>query len=229
MLAAAPVGPAVESLDHEVKFQLPAAAAAPARALLSGICRAEAPHARSRVGTIYFDDGELSSAGEKLASDYAKTKLRLRWYDGGGFAHLEVKRRLGSRREKLRLALEFDGAALERGGLAAAANAPWQAALVAAGVRPPAGFRPALRLAYDRDRFVDPTSGARLSLDAALVALEVAPWTGLSLRSAAVDAALVEFKGTARELPPALRALAALGARRGSFSKYAACLFNGSN
>ena len=76
--------PAVESLDHEVKFVLAAHSAGPARALLAGLFRPESPHARSRIGTIYFDDRALSSAEEKLASDYRKTKIRLRWYDGAG-------------------------------------------------------------------------------------------------------------------------------------------------
>jgi hypothetical protein len=220
----------VETLDHEVKFRLPASAAAPARTLLIGLCRVEAPHARSRVGTIYLDDRALSSAGEKLASDYRKTKFRLRWYDGGGGVHLEVKRRHGSRREKLRLPIATDGAALEAGGLAAAARSPWREALRAAGVEAPGDLAPALRLVYDRERFVDPASGARLSLDTAIAALEIAPWAGVEPAAGVpLDAVVVESKGSERSLPPALAALHALGARRGSFSKYAACLFRGSN
>ena len=84
MPAFAELEAAVESLDHEVKLRLSAAAAAPARALLAGLCRPEAPHSRNRIGTVYFDDRDLGSLAEKLASDYRKTKLRLRWYDGRG-------------------------------------------------------------------------------------------------------------------------------------------------
>src|SRR5262245_20812742 len=124
MTALRPVVPAVEDLDHEAKFRLPRAATGPARALLAGVCRPEAPHGRSRVGTIYLDDRALAAAGEKLSSEYRKTKLRLRWYDGRGAVFLEVKRRVGSRRDKRRLAIAFDGGELESGGLAAAARAP---------------------------------------------------------------------------------------------------------
>ena len=228
MLVLQPVEPAVESLDHEVKFRLPAWAAAPARALLAGLCRSEAPHARSRVGTIYFDDRALSSAAEKTSSDYRKTKLRVRWYDGRGAAFLEVKSRIGSRREKRRLPLAIDGAELEAGGLAAAARASWRAALTSSGIDLPADFSPVLRLVYDRERFVDPAGGARLSLDTGVAPVEIAPWadTG-SLAGVKLDVAIVECKGVGRELPPALAALDALGARRGSFSKYAACLLHG--
>lgn len=223
--------PAVESLDHEVKFVLPAHSIAPARALLAGLFRPEAPHARSRIGTIYFDDRNLSSVDEKLASDYRKIKIRLRWYDGAGPVHLEVKRRVGSRREKLRHELPVDGARLEAGGLAAAERCGVVEALRANGVVPPADLAPALRLAYERERYVDPATGARLSLDTAIAALEQAPWCAAAEleRGAAdeLDVALVECKGTSRELPPALRVLEALGARRRSFSKYTTCLLHG--
>ena len=213
-----------ETLDHEVKLRLPAAAAPPARALLAGLCRPEAPHSRNRIGTIYFDDRNLGSLAEKLASDYRKTKLRLRWYDGRGATFLEVKSRVGSRREKRRLPIAIDGAELESGGLPAAARVPWREALLAAGLDALPDWAPALRLEYDRERFVDPASGARLSLDTAISAVEVAPWTGFGTPKGALDVALVECKSGARELPPALAALHGLGARRGSFSKYAACL-----
>lgn len=230
MLAVQDEVPAVESLDHEVKFVLPAGATAPARILLEGLCRRETPHARSRIGTIYFDDRALSSAGEKLASDYRKTKIRLRWYDGAGSVRLEVKRRVGSRREKLRRELPGDAAALEVGGLAAAERTGYRDALRALGVTPPADLAPVLHLTYERERFVDPASGARLSLDSRIEAVERAPWSDTeALRCEAsddLDVALIESKGGWRDLPPALLALAALGARRRSYSKYTACLLH---
>ena len=112
-------------------------------------------------------------------------------------------------------------------------RSPFRAALVGAGVDLPAGFVPALRLVYDRERFIDPASGARLSLDSGIAPVEVAPWTGFSRQGALgllpLDTAIVEHKGPERELPAALAVLEALGARRGSFSKYAACLLHGSN
>lgn len=223
--------PAVESLDHEVKFVLPAHSAGPVRALLAGLFRPEVPHARSRIGTIYFDDRSLSSAEEKLASDYRKTKIRLRWYDGAGPVQLEVKRRVGSRREKLRREISADGTRLETGGLSAAARCGVAEALCASGIVPPADLAPALRLTYERERYFDAATGARLSLDTAIVAIEQAPWCAAAdLERGApreLAVALVECKGASRELPPALRVLEMLGARRRSFSKYTACLLHG--
>jgi hypothetical protein len=224
--------PGVGALDHEVKFVLPAAAAPAARALLAGVCRPETPHARSRVSTIYFDSRNLDSAAEKWASDYRKTKVRLRWYDGAGAVMLEVKRRVGSRREKLRFPTPLDGRELEAGGLAAAAGGAIPAFLAGLGVAAAADLAPALRLAYDRERFVGPGETGRISLDTRLVAGERAAWCeGADLESGDpgdLDVALVELKGHDRGLPPALLALASLGAKRRSFSKYTACLSCGS-
>lgn len=223
--------PVVEELDHEVKFVLPAAAAAPARALLAGICRAEEPHPRGRIDTIYFDDRTLSSADEKLASDYRKSKIRLRWYDGAGTIHLEWKRRLGSRREKWRLELAVEGGRLAAEGLDGAARCGVAELLREHGCLAPGDLAPALHLTYERERFVDPASGCRLSLDTRIAAVERAPWC--EALTATLDpggetaVTIVEVKGAVRDLPPGLHALATMGARRNSYSKYTACLLAG--
>ena len=110
----------VEALDHEVKFVFPGAVLAAARAILLGACRREEPHAASLVETIYFDGPGLESLAEKLGSDYRKSKIRLRWYDRSPAVWLEVKRRVGGRREKLRLpvaAVPVDGRELSRRSL----------------------------------------------------------------------------------------------------------------
>ncbi len=214
-----------EALDHEVKLVLPAASGAAAHALLAGVCRPETPHAGGVVETVYFDDGTLSSLAEKEASDYLKTKVRLRWYDGGGPVWLEVKRRIGSRRDKARLETGLDGAELAARGLAGLAGLDLARLAARHGVALPPGLAPALRLRYRRDRFVEAGTGARLSLDREIRAIER---RGLPRAPAAraLDLALVELKGRERELPPALAPLHALGARRGSFSKYFACFMS---
>lgn len=226
--------PVVEELDHEAKYLLPAVAAPAARAILGALCRPDASHARSRVGTIYFDTPSLASAHEKWASVYRKEKFRLRWYDGAGIVFLEVKRRIGSRREKLRAAMPLDGTSLERGGLGAAAALDLGEMLITFGLAAHAELAPVLRLDYERERFVDPLFGRRLNLDTGIRSVERAPWADSSSAnpeamgpvgcSAELDLALVEVKGSRRELPPALAVLDDLGARRRSFSKYTACL-----
>ncbi len=224
----------VQSLDHEVKFVFPAAALAVAQAILRGTCLREEPHAASLVETIYFDGQGLESLAEKLGSDYRKTKVRLRWYDRSPAVWLEVKRRVGSRREKLRLPLPaavFDGRELSRRSVDDPALKQVPTFLVAAGEASPATLQPALHLAYRRERFREPASGLRISLDSEIVALRIADWAAAvpgvrRLPGSRRSPVLVELKGGSRDLPPTLAALAALGGRRESFSKYSFCLID---
>jgi hypothetical protein len=229
----------VAGFDHEVKFVFTGDTLAVARAILHSACRREEPHAASLVETIYFDGSGLASLEEKLSSDYRKVKIRLRWYDRSPAVWLEVKRRVGSRREKLRLPVgpmpvgtgSFDGRELSRTSLDTPHLDRVPALLAAAGEAPPASLQPVLHLSYRRERFVEPASGHRISLDSEITALRIAD------RAAGNSAVrhfpghrrspfLVEVKGASRDLPHGLAALAALGGRRESFSKYSFCLLD---
>ena len=214
---------AERELDHEVKYVLPAEMVPAARALVAGVARPEQPHAASLVESIYFDDPRLGSLAEKEASEYLKTKLRLRWYDGGGPVFLELKRRRGSRREKRRTALPLTGEELSRRGLGGVARLGLERYSAALGAPIAAEQRPLLRLRYRRERYVAP-GGARLCLDWEITALEGAPELGTGGGPAVLRAAVFELKAPGRALPPTLEALALLGARRRSFSKLAACV-----
>lgn len=211
-----------ESLDHEVKYVLPARAAGAATVLLDGCCRRDPAHARGVVESIYFDTPGLASWHEKSASDYRKTKIRLRWYDGGGQVWLELKRRIGSRREKRRVAVALDGGLLTRRGLAAAELAAASGILAALGEPLPAALAPVVHLRYRRDRYLVHADGSRLALDREIERRDSHPRRHASARSGALPCAVVELKGPSRDLPPALAGLAALGARRRSFSKFGA-------
>jgi hypothetical protein len=221
----------VQALDHEVKFVFAGATLAVARAILHGACRREEPHAASLVETIYFDSQRLDFLAEKLGSDYLKTKIRLRWYDHSPAVWLEVKRRVGSRREKLRLPVAagaIDGRELSLLSLDSPALSRVPALLAEAGEAVPAALRPAVHLSYRRERFVEPASGLRISLDSDIRALRIADWAAAApgirrLPGNLRSPFLVELKGENRDLPPALTALAALGGRRESFSKYSFC------
>lgn len=220
-----------DALDHEVKFVFQGATLEVARAILRAACRREEPHAASLVETIYFDGPGLESLGEKLASDYRKSKIRLRWYDGGAAVWLEIKRRRGTRREKLRAPAALDGRELSRRSLDAPSLARIPALLAAAGEAAPGGLAPAVHLSYRRERFVEPASGLRISLDSEIAPLRIAGWATAApgvrqVRGNLRSPYLVELKGGSRDLPPALAALASLGGQRGSFSKYSFCLLD---
>ncbi|MEO8275626.1 MAG: VTC domain-containing protein [Thermoanaerobaculia bacterium] len=220
-----------EPLGYETKFIFPGEALAPARVIVAAACRPELPFGSSHVETIYFDGRGLESLEEKLASDYHKAKIRLRWYDSAGTVWLEVKRRVGTRREKFRTPLPIDGRELSRRGLEHPDLVRVPELLSAHGENAAADLIAVVHLTYRRERFVAAGSSLRISIDSAIRALEIAPWTeripGRSQhRPGAGTPFLVEIKGESRDLPPELRALAVLGGRRGSFSKYSFCLLD---
>lgn len=206
---------------------LPAAATPPVGAFLASSCRPEAPFAAGLVESIYFDADDLGAYHDKRASQLHKTKLRLRWYDGRGPVFAEVKRRRCERRDKVRAVVDLDGEELSRLGLSAPRLAEIPALLAARGLPVPAECRPVVRGRFHRRRWVEPGSGARVALDTAIAAVERAHRLGGGATTGAdgrLPWAVVEIKGAATALPPPLRPLLALGCRRASFSKYAACL-----
>jgi len=212
-----------EDLDHEAKFVLPESSAQPARILLRGVARAERPFAGGRVESIYFDDSGFRSLGEKLASEYLKTKTRLRWYDGSGAVYFECKQRIGTRRLKRRVPVDLDAASLSREGIAAASGAPIASWVAELGLALPGDLVPVLHLRYRRERFVAP-GGDRLCLDSEIEALAAAPVLSTRRGPLRLASAVFEVKGRSRALPATLVALDALGARLASFSKYSSCL-----
>ena len=99
----------LSAADFELKFVGERWRAKPLRRLLERLCRPDPAFPTGTVFTIYYDTPSLECLDEKRNSDYLKTKVRLRWYRVEGrptdSAFLEVKSRVGSRRDKLRLAV----------------------------------------------------------------------------------------------------------------------------
>lgn len=213
------------ALEHEVKYIVPAGAAPALAAWLQVACVPERAYPPARVVTVYFDTPGLDHLGEKIDSDYLKTKVRVRWYAplegaGRGPAFAEIKRRVGNRRDKPRVPLEVDASELETWRL----DDPRWLALVASGseigiVR---NLSPVLRLTYVRRRFVEPAASARVVLDSGIIATAVHPRVRGRV-PAPVHAAVLEAKGASPELPRGLAPVVRYGARRGSMSKYLAC------
>ena len=67
---------------------------------------------------------------------------------------------------------------------------------------------------YRRDRFIEPLSHSRVSLDADIAASAVNPRFLSAADYSPLGTAVLEVKGPADELPPALRALLPLGAQQ---------------
>jgi hypothetical protein len=227
-MTAADVAPALPraALERELKFAMPEARASLARRMLNALCRPDPLYAAAVVSTIYYDTPNLRFLGEKLDSDFLKTKVRLRWYSsldgdaGDGRAFLEVKTRVGALRRKARLETRLPGAWLGEAPL----HDPEIARVVerarAIGVELPARLLPAMLIRYERYRYVDPASGARVSLDRRIEVPRCNPALLRPGGGVRLGAAVLEIKGGAEELPRSLLPLARLGARRAAFSKY---------
>ncbi len=217
---------------------------APDRELKWVLANARAPHVlgylRTRlipdpdfpaawVMSLYFDTPDWRFLGAKLSSDYRKTKVRVRWYEDsascpiGETAFLEIKRKHGAVREKVRVPLEGASQALATGKL----NDEWIQRLpdraAGTGLRLPSPLRPAFLLSYRRERFIEPGSGLRVALDRDIHVKQTYSALLPTARRPRLPAAVLEIKGLDRPLPPVFQRLRLLGCRRETFSKYAEC------
>lgn len=224
---APPRGHSIASLTHEIKYVLPAGAAGSLAGWLGAVARPERARPPAWVVSVYFDTPGLSLLDEKVNSDYYKTKVRVRWYRAAdrhgspSAAFVEMKRRIGNRRDKWRVPL----------GVGADALAGWSlddprwlhvlAPLRALAPLPP-GLAPVLRLQYFRARFVDAAASARLAVDQHLTVAAVSPRLRARPLPALLPDAVFEWKGPSVELPVYLTPITRFGARRRSFSKYLA-------
>ena len=210
--------------ERELKFTMPAARAQLARRRLETLCRRDTEFPSAIVWTIYYDTPALVSLGEKLNSDYLKRKIRVRWYSDlegrvTGPAFVEAKLRLGTRRSKARARLPYPADEVAGWDLQDARLQRLPLLLRDQGVLGQDPWQPMMLLRYRRDRFIEPLSQSRVSLDAEIAAVRVNPrFLSVADRSPLATAVL-EVKGSSDELPAVLRPLLALGSRKSSFSK----------
>jgi hypothetical protein len=167
--------------------------------------------------------------GEKIDSDYLKTKVRVRWYatlDGnpaGSPVFVEVKYRVGNRRDKLRIKMDADPTALSASPLHGPA---WRVLLDRLRLEAPmvpVRLEPILSLRYARHRYADALTTGRLTFDED-IAVTALNQTRLAGRvPARLPIGVFEYKGPQDDLPRHLAPVIRFGARRGSCSKYLAC------
>jgi hypothetical protein len=181
------------------------------------------------VLSLYYDTPALALLHEVRNGDYLKNKVRLRWYqsnfpDGAQTvtAYLEIKRKCGTVRAKQRAAVELPVAALRDRPFEDREIAALPARFAELHCMMRAPLVPALIIEYQRYRFVDAKSGARISLDVDIRCRRVNP--ALLPVSAPVElgCGVLEIKGKSDTLPDSLLPLRR-HLRRDSFSKYGNC------
>lgn len=177
-------------------------------------------HPVNQVHSVYFDTPALDAVAEVDNGDLHKAKVRLRWYGDDGPAFLECKRKLGPMRDKARVradAFPRDLPLHDARWLQLPERLRRQGAEL-----PPGLLQPSLHISYRRHRFVEPTHDLRIALDQDIRAVAVHPrFARIQPIAGRVAPWMVfEVKGDTRRLPPPLRFVPAMGARRQAFSKY---------
>jgi len=215
-------------LEHEIKYLVPASNAAALVAWASSVCLRDGKYPPAMVHTVYYDTPRLALLGQKIGSDFLKTKVRVRWYadrDGrpGDVLFAEAKFRVGSQRRKVRHRLPISAAE-------AAGRPPhdpvwiqWLEPLRADAPQLPATLAPVLGVRYVRHRFVEAGHASRVTIDEGIW-LDRINASRLHGRIPGVfPHAVFEYKGRLPDPPAALLPVVRFGGRRGSSSKYLAC------
>jgi hypothetical protein len=213
--------------DRELKFTLPDGRVGLARRMLEAACWLDQDYPAAYVWTIYYDTPYLTSLREKINSDYLKLKVRLRWYaelehPPSGPAFIEVKRRVGAHRDKVRLKAPYAAEELASWDLQDRRLRWLPLLLRTQGLQLQEIWYPVVLIRYRRDRFVEPVGRARVNLDSEIAAVAVNRGFVSTFDPSPIGQGILEVKGSEEELPTALRPLLLLGARKGSFSKFLA-------
>ncbi len=215
--------------ELERKWAMPARLSPRVARFLAARLRPDPEHAEGHVCSIYYDTPDWRFVEEKLSSDFLKTKVRLRWYEDAQRrplspkAFLEVKVKLGGAREKLRVPSPIDSGLLSEMSLSDRRLRGLPRLAETQGVRLPSPLLPGFLVRYRRRRYVEPSSGLRLSLDDRIhVPIVNRAMVPRSLPGH-LDLAVLEVKGAQGDLPRSLQPLFELGLRQRALSKYAAC------
>jgi len=216
----------------ERKFYLAPEKTHLALGLLRHICRPDNLYPSEQINSLYFDTSNLEQYDSSDSGDYAKDKVRLRWYGekeklfGNIPAFIELKSRRGFISTKHRLKINLDGEILEDFDLLNNAVSPemLKGVLASFGYFPLQKLAPIILISYWRYRFSEVTTGQRVSLDIKISSAMVKPSLGHGRRAIALPGGVIEIKGEKVELPYLLRKMQLLEVDWTRFSKYSACL-----
>jgi len=221
--------PSPPPAEHEIKLVTPALRAAAMAIWLRARCLPDPKYPHGLVTSIYYDNNRLDLLDAKVNSDFLKHKVRVRWYsdpDSGTAldpAFAEIKRKVGGRRFKERLQLQVPVSTLDAHHTDHTALRQLLEPLRQAGHWTATDLQPFLRIAFRRRRFIDPTSGSRISIDSDIRGRSLNPGLLPQSHPAPLAHAVIEIKGSRSSLPRWLSPLRDMGCRPESFSKYARC------
>ena len=131
-------------------------------------------HPSDYVNSVYYDTPNLALLDQKLNSEYQKNKLRLRWYglpdasEKKVSAYLEIKQKMGVQRSKTRKRIDVPGDLLVPCREAFGELMAFAHEVCDLGWTPIGALFPMIVIRYHRQRFTEPVSNARISLDSAI-------------------------------------------------------------
>lgn len=209
---------------EERKYPLPAARAGLLTAWLDARLPRDAQYSEGVVTSCYYDTPQLDSYQESADGEFAKQKLRLRWYgepvDPYAGVWLELKSRDGARSVKQRFRYPSIGVPNQLGLIIPGRDELARrlrdlTGLAARPVEPT--LQPTALIRYRRIRWESSDRAVRASLD---TDVQTSNPRGAPIWLPIPDGAVLELKSRG-ELPPQLAHLARLGLRRTAHSKYA--------
>jgi hypothetical protein len=220
-------------------------------ALLRRTCRVDSQYPVGQVNSLYFDTPDLDQHQRSDSGEYAKDKVRIRWYGeerdphrtNGSVGHgaaalgmsargdvvrvwLELKSRRGFASTKQRLSMPVPVTALAHPALARGIVPAITLArtMAAFGLFAGGPLVPVVAISYRRYRFVEPETGFRISIDSHIRSSMVMPGIGRAERGLELPGVVVEIKGSRFEVPRLLRPIAEVGSSWTRYSKYSSSL-----
>lgn len=217
------------SFEYETKYVIPNNNAYQVIKWLRSTCEKDATYPEGTVSSIYYDTKDWKFISEKINSDFLKTKIRIRWYSDidneiqydDSFA--EIKYKIGSQREKVRIKTPFSGKLLNTIDLENSMLLQIPGLLRGKGVHIRRNLHPIFHIRYKRLRFIDMYSGSRICLDYDISAPRVNGYMIPRMNPFKLNLTVFEVKGNIQNLPVSLKPLILFGCIKESFSKYQAC------
>lgn len=220
---------AVERFER--KFYLPSSAIPFAAHLLKHCCPPDRQYPCGTIHSVYYDTADLDHLDESEQGSRIRHKIRIRWYDSpqDGSAvrvFLELKSRNGfagrKQRKEQTVSAKHLQSSVMRDGLLPYGHIV--NTLTEFGYHSSNRLYPVILVTYQRLRFADILTGARVSLDWNIQSRLVNPMLNRGEGLLRMEGGVIEIKGKTCELPVTLQSLGLLGTDWSRYSKYASCL-----
>lgn len=229
----------------EQKFFIAPTRMSMALALVRRTCRWDDEYPEEQINSLYFDTADLDQHERSLAGEFAKDKIRIRWYEADPDAPrsdavvspacsqvetvpvwLELKSRRGfvSTKQRTRLEVPVDALAFEALRRGIVPPNTLSGTVAGFGFLSPKRLQSVIVVSYRRCRFTEPRTGFRVAFDSRIRSSMVMPGIGRGERDLELPGAVIEVKGPSGDLPYCLRAIAEIGSSWTRYSKYSSSL-----